>query len=60
LIINKEDKLSLAPNEFNFDRDKILGSLKKVSEIKLDCLLPGHGEAVKEKVSEKSEILFSV
>jgi len=53
LIINEEDKLSLAPKEFNFDKNQILESLKKISEIKLDYLLPGYGEAVKEKVNEK-------
>ncbi|MDI6806487.1 MAG: MBL fold metallo-hydrolase [Candidatus Aenigmarchaeota archaeon] len=59
LVINKENKLSLAPEEFNFDKNQIFKSLKKISEIRLDCMLPGHGEAVKEKVNEKIRDLFS-
>ena len=53
LVLNKENKLSLAPDEFNFDRRKIIESLKKISKIKVDYLFSGHGEVVKENVNEK-------
>ena len=59
LILNEKNKLSLASDEFNFDKNKILESLKKISEIKFDYLLSGHGEAIKENVNEKIKEFLS-
>jgi|YelNatPaOPRAMG01_1025707.scaffolds.fasta_scaffold78501_1 glyoxylase-like metal-dependent hydrolase (beta-lactamase superfamily II) len=59
LILNKENKLCLAPEEFNFDKNQIIESLKKISEIKIDFLFPGHGEAIKENVNQKIKNFLS-
>ena len=59
LILNKEDKLCLPPEEFNFDRNQIIESLKKISKIKIDILLPGHGEAIKESANLKIKDFLS-
>jgi glyoxylase-like metal-dependent hydrolase (beta-lactamase superfamily II) len=59
LVLNEKNKLSLAPNEFNFDKSKIVESLKRISRMKIDCLLPGHGEPVIEKANEKIKNFIS-
>jgi len=58
LVIVKNGKLCLAPEEFNFDKDQIKKSIEKISEIKVDLLLSGHGEPLKEKVNEKLKELI--
>ncbi len=59
LVVNEENKLGLAPKEFNWDEKEIVNSLRKILRIRIDCLLPGHGEVIKEKVNERLESFVS-
>jgi glyoxylase-like metal-dependent hydrolase (beta-lactamase superfamily II) len=53
LVTNKENELSLPPEEFNFDKDEIFASLKKISEIEFDYFLPGHGEPITKDIKKR-------
>jgi glyoxylase-like metal-dependent hydrolase (beta-lactamase superfamily II) len=46
LLLNEKGKLVLPPQEFNFDREQLLRSIKRVARLRLDYLLPGHGKAL--------------
>jgi glyoxylase-like metal-dependent hydrolase (beta-lactamase superfamily II) len=46
LIIKEKGKLSLPPDESNFDKEKMLLSIKRISKIKWQYILPGHGDIV--------------
>ncbi|MGC8812720.1 MAG: MBL fold metallo-hydrolase, partial [Candidatus Aenigmatarchaeota archaeon] len=59
LILNKENKLCFAPEEFNFDKNQITESVKKISKLKIDLLLPGHGEPIKENANQKIKDFLS-
>lgn len=43
LIIKEKGKLSLPPDESNFDKEKMLLSIKRISKIEWQYILPGHG-----------------
>lgn len=53
LVVNDNDKISFAPKAYNLDKNQIMESLRKVSKIKIDYLLSGHGEPMNKDVNEK-------
>ncbi|MEM5772705.1 MAG: MBL fold metallo-hydrolase [Candidatus Aenigmatarchaeota archaeon] len=55
LIINSK-KIILPPNEFNLDEKKILNSIKKISKLDFNLILPGHGNFIKN--GKKKLLLF--
>jgi glyoxylase-like metal-dependent hydrolase (beta-lactamase superfamily II) len=64
LIIKEKGKLSLPPDEFNFDKEKILLSIKKISKIEWQYILPGHGDIItkeefKNFMKECAQLSFS-
>lgn len=48
LIVNTEKGLDIPPEESNFDKNQIVESIKKISELDFESILPGHGKIVKE------------
>jgi len=60
LIVNTEKGLDIPPEEFNFDRNQLIESIKKISELDFNSLLPGHGEVVKEPKEKIKSFLSSL
>ncbi len=52
LILNP-NKLSLPPEDFNWNKQKMVESIEKISKLDFDCLLPGHGEAIAKDAKKK-------
>lgn len=53
LVINKEGKLSLPPDEFNSDKEELIKSVEKVARLRFDFLLPGHGKPLLENAKAR-------
>ena len=60
LIVNTEKGLDIPPQEFNFDRNQLIESIKKISELDFESLLSGHGEVVKEAKEKVKSFLSSL